>query len=95
VDDNFLYSNSEFSPYSEINFNCSYTYPENIRNLNSNNLSAMSLNIQSLPAKFTELNDMINGFSYLTLIWILYVCKKFGKSLIPPIFNYLTFKILS
>ena len=61
-DDDFLFSNNEFSPYSETNFNCSYINPDQVRNLNNSNLSVMSLNIQSLPAKFNDLTDLLAGF---------------------------------
>ena len=60
-DNDFLFSNNEFSPYSEINFNCSYINPDQIHNLNNSNLSVMSLNIQSLPVKFNELTDLLAG----------------------------------
>ena len=62
-DNDFLFSNNEFSPYSEINFNCSYTNLEQIHNLNNSNLSVMSINIQSLPGKFNELSDMLTQFN--------------------------------
>ena len=59
-DNDFLFNNTDFSPYSEINFNCSYINPEQIHNLNNSNLSVISINIQSLPAKFNELSDMLS-----------------------------------
>ena len=34
-DNDFLFNNIDFSPYSEINFNCSYINPEQIHNLNN------------------------------------------------------------
>ena len=62
-DNDFLFNNTDFSPYSEINFNCSYINPEQIHNLNNSNLSVISINIQSLPAKFNELSDMLSQFN--------------------------------
>ena len=63
-DDDFLFNNPDFSPYSEIDFNCAYIGTDHFRNSNPpNNISVISLNIQSLPAKYNELCDMLGELS--------------------------------
>ena len=62
-DDESLFFNTEFSPYNEINIHCSYIDPQHINTLNNNCLSVLSLNIQSLPAKYSEFSEFINELS--------------------------------
>ena len=66
-DDDFIF-NSDFSPYSEININCSYAEPNHLTHLNNTNLSVLSLNIQSLSAKFLTFKDMLNDLSSSNVI---------------------------
>ena len=66
-DDDFIY-NLDFSPYSEININCSYAEPNHLTHLNNTNLSVLSLNIQSLSAKFLTFMDMQNDLSSSNVI---------------------------
>jgi hypothetical protein len=64
---NSLFSNDEnsfdfsSSPYESFNINCSYVTESQFADLNSvkNELNIMSLNIQSLPAKYTEFRTFI------------------------------------
>jgi hypothetical protein len=53
------------SPYSSSNFNCRYLdIPDSCTILsNDDRISILSLNIQSLSAKFAEFNELINIFS--------------------------------
>ena len=63
-EDEFMFSNPDFSPYSETDFKCSYIETDHFRNNPTiNDFSVLSLNIQSLPAKYNELNDMLNELS--------------------------------
>ena len=62
VPDSF-FINNQCSPYSNININCTYLDPENLKELDCDKFSIFSLNIQSLPAKFVEFSDLINQFS--------------------------------
>jgi len=63
-DDDFMFNNLDYSPYSDIVFNCSYIGADHFRNNSMlNKFSVLSLNIQSLPAKFNELEDMLNELS--------------------------------
>ena len=63
-EDEFMFSNPDFSPYSETDFKCSYIETDHFRNNPTiNDFSVLSLNIQSLPAKYNELNDMLNKLS--------------------------------
>ena len=50
--------------FSETDFKCSYIETDHFRNNPTiNDFSVLSLNIQSLPAKYNELNDMLNELS--------------------------------
>ena len=63
-EDEFMFSNPDFSPYSETDFKCSYIETDHFRNNPTiNDFSVLSLNIQSLPAKYNELSDMLNELS--------------------------------
>ena len=86
-DNDFLFSNNEFSPYSEINFNCSYINPDQIHHINTNNLSVMSLNIQSLPAKFNELSDMLAGFYQFNFSPDIICLQETWQIIDPLLFN--------
>ena len=59
-EDNLSYEFSD-SPYHNHNVLCSYIDESKFTSTykNSNNFSYMSLNIQSLPAKYTEFNELI------------------------------------
>jgi hypothetical protein len=58
---NFFDDNVD-SPYNPNSFNCSYVDINTLCNSNNHpkNLSFMSLNIQSLPAKYSELKDLLD-----------------------------------
>jgi hypothetical protein len=63
-EDDFLFNNSDYSPYSEIDFKCSYIETNYFREISTcNDLSVLSLNIQSLPAKYNDLCEMLNELS--------------------------------
>lgn len=49
------------SPYDDIILNCNYFDETEFcsSRINSNELSLLTLNIHSLPSKFSELNDLI------------------------------------
>ncbi len=60
ADDESIHSNCtlNMSPYNELNIECSYVDVEQLPNLvKKDDFSVVSLNIQSLPAKFNELLD--------------------------------------
>ena len=61
-DDDFVFD----SPYGNSNFTSSYCDPINLPSaLDTNNFSCMSLNIQSISAKFNEFSELINVLSNL------------------------------
>ena len=62
VPDSF-FINNHLSPYSNINLNCKYLEIEKLPDINPAKFTVLSLNIQSLPAKFVEFSDLINDFS--------------------------------
>ena len=62
VPDSF-FINNHCTPYSNIYLNCSYTEVENLKNLDSTKFTVMSLNIQSLPAKFNDFSEFLTEFS--------------------------------
>jgi len=59
VPDSFFTTN-HCSPYSNINLNCNYISNDDFPTLNMNQFTVLSLNIQSLAAKFGEFSDLIN-----------------------------------
>ena len=63
-DEDFLFNNPDYSPYLENDFTCTYIGTDHFSKINlADKISVLSLNIQSLPAKFNELNDMLNELS--------------------------------
>jgi hypothetical protein len=58
---------AEDSPYNPNSFSCSYVDANSLCNFysKSKNVSIMSLNVQSLQAKFLELQDLLNHTSSL------------------------------
>ena len=65
VPDSF-FTNNQCSPYSNANLNCSYLELEKLNDLDNNKFSVLSLNIQSLPAKFVEFTDLISQFKCIS-----------------------------
>ena len=61
VPDSF-FVNNQWSPYSNINLNCSYTEIADLKSLDPDKFTVLSLNIQSLPAKFNEFSELISEF---------------------------------
>ena len=61
VPDSF-FINNQCTPYSNINLNCAYTEAEKLKNFDSSKFIVMSLNIQSLPAKFNEFSELLTEF---------------------------------
>ena len=61
IPDSF-FTNNQCSPYSNLNLNCSYLEVDKLKNLSSGKFTVLSLNIQSLPAKFLEFSDLISQF---------------------------------
>ena len=59
------FNNRFDSPYDICNFSCNYVDPVDLRfnQSNNKNLSILTLNIQSISAKFNELVDLINVLS--------------------------------
>jgi hypothetical protein len=57
-----FFDDNDDSPYNPNAFQCSYVDINTLcsSNVNSKNLTFMSLNIQSLPAKYSELKDLLN-----------------------------------
>ena len=59
-----LFFNANLSPYQNVEINCSYIDTDDICQKNlTNKLSILSLNIQSLAAKFDNFNSFINQLS--------------------------------
>ena len=60
-----FFSNSEDSPYNDSTFECKYVNIAEFKNVNNkNNFLAMSINIQSLNAKFTEFKELLECLTY-------------------------------
>ena len=62
VPDSF-FINNQCSPYSNLNLSCTYLELEKLPDIKNSKFNVLSLNIQSLPAKFNELTDLISQFS--------------------------------
>ena len=62
VPDSF-FINNQCSPYSNLNLSCTYLELEKLPDINNSKFNVLSLNIQSLPAKFNEFSDFISQFS--------------------------------
>lgn len=58
--DDELFQDFNKSPYSEVKIGSRYVDFNTLTTNSSSNISIMSLNIQSLQAKFNEFNDLIN-----------------------------------
>ena len=61
VPDSF-FTNNHCSPYTDVDLTCSYIETEKIKNLDPEKFTVLSLNIQSLPAKFTEFAEFLSEF---------------------------------
>ena len=59
----FFFINNHCSPYANVNVNCTYLEISKLPELNPTKLTVLSLNIQSLPAKYVEFSELINEFS--------------------------------
>ena len=55
--------NNHCSPYANVNINCRYLEMEKLSDLNPAKFTVLSLNIQSLPAKYVEFSELIYDFS--------------------------------
>ena len=79
---NTYFSDSD-SPYEDTYIECNYYKVDDFLNTfseNTTSLSIMSLNIQSLPAKFNELNLFLNDSLFQTISPLISLaCKKFGN----------------
>ena len=62
VPDSF-FTNNHCSPYSNINLGCKYVEVDKLCDLDQDKFTVLSLNIQSLPAKYVEFSDLINEFA--------------------------------
>ena len=61
----FFFSNSNDSPYNSSNFDCKYVSSEELKNsFSKNDFLVMSLNVQSLNAKFNDLIDLLDSLTY-------------------------------
>ena len=67
VPDSF-FTNNQCSPYSNINIDCSHVQVDELNLLNPAKFTILTLNIQSLPAKFSELTELIDSFTSCTEI---------------------------
>ena len=57
-----FFTNNHCSPYTDVDLTCSYIETEKIKNLDPEKFTVLSLNIQSLPAKFTEFAEFLSEF---------------------------------
>ena len=60
-----FFSNSNDSPYNSSSFDCKYVSSEELKNsISKNDFLVMSLNVQSLNAKFNDLKDLLDSLTY-------------------------------
>ena len=62
VPDSF-FINEQCSPYSNVNLSCNFLETDELVNLEADKFTVMSINIQSLPAKFSDFTETVNEFS--------------------------------
>ena len=94
-EDDFLFNNPDFSPYSETDFSCSYIDSDHFRNSNScKDFSVLSLNIQSLSAKYNELNDMLNELSISNFIPDVICLQETWQIIDPSLFPLPNYQII-
>ena len=61
VPDSF-FINEQCSPYSNVNLSCNFLETDELANLETDKFTVLSINIQSLPAKFVELSETMCDF---------------------------------
>ena len=62
VPDSF-FINEQCSPYSNVNLSCNFLETDELVNLEADKFTVMSINIQSLPAKFSDFTETVNEFT--------------------------------
>jgi hypothetical protein len=84
----FLNNSENDSPYNASSFNSVYTDITSMCNspLN-NNINIMSLNVQSLPSKFSELNDLIETCSSKNFLPDIILLQEIWQVTDPNIFS--------
>ena len=60
-DENYMQDNG--SPYDGVNFDCKFASVIDCQEINNNGLMILSLNIQSLPAKFLDFKEFLGTLS--------------------------------
>ena len=78
----FFSGDNNESPYDSLDIHCTYSSVTDCTH--TNDLTVLSLNIQSLNAKYSDLKDLIHEIAILTL----FVCKNSGNFPLKPIFLY-------
>ena len=76
-----FFSISNDSPYNSSTFDCKYMSSDELKNsINNNDFLVMSLNVQSLNAKFDDLKALLVSLSYSKCPDIrCTLCKNFGN----------------
>ena len=87
VPDSF-FINDQCSPYSNVTINCNYIDIEEICNIQTDKISVLSLNIQSLPAKFAEFSELVSEFTSCPDVICLQETWKVIDNSMFPLNNY-------
>jgi hypothetical protein len=84
----FIISDDIDSPYNNSIFNCNYVDHLSIcSSYLNNNVNIMSLNVQSLSAKFSELKDLLNHFSTNNFLPEIILLQEIWQITDPNIFQ--------
>jgi hypothetical protein len=87
----FIISDDIDSPYNNSVFNCNYVDHLSIcTSYLNNSVNIMSLNVQSLPAKFSELKDLLNHFSTNNFLPEIILLQEIWQITDPIFFNLTT-----
>ena len=89
VPDSF-FINEQCSPYSNVTLNCEYIDTDKLCNLPSDKISVLSLNIQSLPAKFLDFSELVDEFTVSPDVICLQETWKVIDNTFFPLNNYHT-----
>ena len=89
-----FFINEQCSPYSNVNLSCNFLETDELANLEADKFTVLSINIQSLPAKFVELSETMCDFVTSPDIICLQETWQVADNSFFPLQNYHTLKLI-